>query len=112
MHCYTAQVRMLGSEIDRINKLLSIESLEEMTDEELSVVGAEKDSCFGVYCAAFEDGSEITFDLCSGQHNYYDDVVWHSNDGSCEVNFDCEFELGSLEVEVFGDQYKVIIERM
>lgn len=112
MHCYTAQVRMLGSEIDRINKLLSIESLEEMTDEELSVVGAEKDSCFGVYCAAFEDGSEITFDLCSGQHNYYDDVVWHSQDCTYDVCFDCEYELDNIEVVIEGNQYNVIIERV
>lgn len=66
MHCYTAQVRMLGSEIDRINKLLSIESLEEMTDEELIGFGSDSrdffsvpnTECFEIFTRELLDGGD------------------------------------------------------
>lgn len=62
-------------EFDRINRLLAIESLEEMTDGELIEQGANTDCCEGIFHIEFDNGASLNFDLCSGQHNYWDDVV-------------------------------------
>lgn len=104
---YEATIRLAASEFDRINRLLAIDSLEEMTATQLLEQGANTDSCEGVYLARFENGSTLNFDLCSGQHNYWDDVVWTSADGKHDVVLDCEYELGDIEVEIEGDLYCV-----
>lgn len=94
-------------EFDRINRLLAIESLEEMTDAELLAHGANTDVCEGIFYVEFDNGTSINFDLCSGQHNYWDDVVWTSADGNHDVVLDCEYELGDIEVEIDGELYIV-----
>lgn len=96
-------------EFDRINRLLAIESLEEMTDDELRRIGATTDGCEGIFCVEFDDGSSLNFDLCSGRHNYWDDVVWTSADGKRDVVLDCEYELDDIEFEVDGELYVVKI---
>ena len=100
-------IRLTSSEIDRINKLLAIKSLEEMTDEELIKYGANTDCCEGIFCVKFDNGASINFDLCSGKHNYWDDVVWTSADGKKDVVLDCEYEFDDIEVEIDSELYIV-----
>ena len=102
-------VHISASEFDRINRLLAIPSLEEMTDEELKQIGATTDGCEGIFRVEFDDGSSLNFDLCSGQHNYWDDVVWTSSSGNRDIVFDCEYELDDIELEVDGEWYFVEI---
>lgn len=97
------------SEFDRINRLLAIASLEDMTDEELIEQGANTGVYEGIFYIEFDNGAVITWDLCSGTHNYYDNVVWTSADGINEVVLDCEYELDDIEVEIESELYIVKI---
>lgn len=107
MNKHEAIVRISASEFNRINRLLAIESLEDMTDRELIEQGANTNHNEGVFLAKFDNGSSINFDLCSGWSNYWDDVVWTSPDGSYDIVLDCEYELGDIEVEIEGELYVV-----
>lgn len=105
---HTETVKMAKSEINRINRLLDIPSLSELTDDELRDMGAFTDAVEGVYAVRFDDGSTLTYDLCSGQENYYDNVVWTSKKGR-EIYLDCEFELCDIEFDVDDETYEVKI---
>ena len=96
-------------EFDRINRLLAIESLEEMTDSELIEQGANTDVCEGIFYVKFDNGASLNFDLCSGQHNYWDDVVWINADKTRDVILNCEYELDDIEVEIENELYIVKI---
>lgn len=102
-------VRIPVKEFDRINRLLAIESLEEMTDTELIEQGLNTDYCEGIFHVEFDNGASINFDLCSGQHNYWDDVVWTSADEKTDIVLDCEYELDDIEVEIESELYIVKI---
>ena len=102
-------IHMERSKIERINALLDIHCFDEMTDEEMSVLGARKDTYEGGFVVNFEDGSSMTWDLCSGGSNYYDNVIWTSADGEEEVVLDCSYELSDIEFEVEGENYFVKI---
>lgn len=104
---HEATILISTSEFDRINRLLAIPSLEEMTDEELKQIGATTDGCEGIFYVEFDDGSSLNFDLCAGQHNYWDDVVWTSADEKRDIVLDCEYELDDIEFEVDGEWYSV-----
>ena len=108
---YEETVKLPKEMFDRINRLLAIEDLEEMTDDELLAAGANTDQHEGIYSVRFDDGSTMNYDLCSGQTNYYDDVVWTSPDGSRDVVLECAFCLNLVdEVEIGGNVYLVRIE--
>lgn len=100
------------SEFNRINRLLAIESLEEMTDNELLEQGANTDYCERIFYVEFDNGASLNFDLCSGRHNYWDDVVWTSADGKVDVVLDCEYELDDIEVEIENELYIVKVIKM
>jgi hypothetical protein len=102
-------IRIPASEFDRINRLLAIKSLEEMTDDELIKQGANTDCCEGIFRVEFDNGASLNFDLCSGKHNYWDDVVWTSTDEKRDVVLDCEYELDDIEVEIESELYIVKI---
>ena len=106
---HEATIRIPASEVDRINRLLAIPSLEDLTDDELLAQGANTDEYEGIFHVEFDNGSFLNFDLCSGQHNYYDDVVWTSADGNRDVILDCEYELDDIEVEIDSELYVVKI---
>ena len=108
---HEATIHIPASEVERINRLLAIPSLEYMTDDELLAQGANTDEYEGIFHVEFDDGSSLNFDLCSGQHNYYDDVVWTSADGKQDVILDCEYELDDIEVEINSELYVVRIVR-
>lgn len=102
-------IRIPVKEFDRINRLLAIESLEEMTDTELIEQGLNTDYCEGIFHVEFDNGASINFDLCSGKHNYWDDVVWTSADKKTDIVLDCEYELDDIEVEIESELYIVKI---
>lgn len=107
---YTETVRIERETFKRVNRLLAIENMENMTDEELYKAGADTDTCFGVFSVTFKNGATLNYDLCSGTSNYFDDVVLTSADGTHDVILECEFELDNIEVEIDGDTYIVILE--
>jgi hypothetical protein len=109
MSTHIATVRISLIEFERINRLLNIDSLEDMSGDELIAQGANTNSCEGVFLVAFDDGSTLNFDLCSGSSNYFDDVVWSSSDGSVDITLDCAYELDDIEVDVEGETYIVKI---
>lgn len=91
---HSVTIHMPTKEFDRINRLLiDIYDLNEMTDKELDEYGADKNTRDEIFTAHFDDGSYLTFDLCSGEINYYDDVVWHSADEKTVCVYDPNFEL-------------------
>ena len=102
-------IRIPVKEFDRINRLLAIESLEEMTDTELIEQGLNTDYCEGIFHVEFDNGASINFDLCSGKHNYWDDVVWTSADEKTDIVLDCKYELDDIEVEIESELYIVKI---
>lgn len=106
---YEETITIPASEFNRINRLLAIESLEEMTDSELIEQGANTDYCEGIFHVEFDNGTSLNFDLCSDQHNYWDDVVWTSADGKTDIILDCEYELDDIEVEIESELYVVKI---
>lgn len=107
---YIETVRIKRETFNRINRLLAIENMENMTDEELYKAGADTDTFFGVFSITFKNGAILNYDLCSGTSNYYDNVVWTSADGTHEVILECEFVLDNIEVEIDGDTYIVKLE--
>lgn len=100
-----------ASEYDRINRLLEIECLEDMTDEELLEQGANTDVYEGILYVKFDNGSFLTWDLCSGQSNYYDNVVWTSADEKNDVTLECTFELDDIEFEIDSELYIIKVIR-
>ena len=104
---HEAIIHIPTSEVDRINRLLEISSLEDMTDSELIEHGANTHVCEGIFHVEFDNGASLNFDLCSGLHNYWDDVVWTSADGKRDVVLDCEYELDDIEVEIDSELYVV-----
>ena len=78
-----------------------------MTDAELLAQGANTDIREGLFYVEFDNGATMTIDLCSGQHNYWDDVVWTSPDGKRDVVLDCNYELDDIEVEIESELYIV-----
>lgn len=108
---HEARVTIKKEEFDRINRLLEIESLEDMTDEELYQQGAKTNHKEKVFFIKFDNGSTMSINLCSGLHNYYDDVVWTSADGKRNVVLDSGFELDDIEVEIESELYIVEIKK-
>lgn len=107
---HIATVHISSEEFDRVNRLLSIDSLEELTDSELMEQDANTDQNEGIFSVTFDDGSSLNYDLCSGSNNYWDDVVWTSADGRTDTTLDCAFELDDeIEFEFESETYVVKI---
>lgn len=109
MGTHIARVCIPTAEFERVNRLLSIQSLENMRDSELIAQRANTYHCEGIFHAVFDDGSLINFDLCSDNINYWDDVVWTSPDGRMDVMLECEYELGDIEFEFGSETYVVLV---
>lgn len=107
MSVYTATARIPAETFERVNRLLQIDSLEDMTDDELSKQGAGVHQCEGIYYVTFDDGSTINFDLCSGSENYWDDVTWTNSEDTQCVFVEPEFEIGDIEVDINDNTYIV-----
>ena len=93
MKTYATTVWMTRKVFEQINGLLKIRSLEELTEEEKKLNPMQND-CIGVFFAEFEDGASMTFDVCSGEENYYDNcILFVDKDDKVGVPIDCIFEL-------------------
>ena len=110
---HEADVHISKEEFDRVNRLLSIDSLEDMTDDELIENGANTNICEGVFYVEFDDGSSMNFDLCSGWSNYFDDVVWTDKENKYSITLECLYELSDIEVEIYSEMYivKIIVDK-
>ena len=104
---YKASVIITTDEFERINRLLSIQSMEKMTEDELRTAGADKNVCEGVLFIGFDDGSYVTFNLCSDANRYYDDVVWTSADGDTDVTLCRQYALDDFEFSVGDNNYVI-----
>lgn len=103
---HIAIVEISSAEANKINMLLDILSPEEMSDEELLRVGANTHQCEGIFKVCFDNGSTLNYDLCSGTHNYFDDVVWTS-----AITLECMFELDEFEFVIDGEEYSVKVDK-
>ena len=111
---YVAEVKISKAKFDRINRLLDeidfdddSEEMEELIDE----LGATEDAWECGWEFKFEDGAKIFIDIRSGNHNYYDDIMWQK-DGD-ESLIDCNYQLDEeMEIEIDDNTYicKFIIE--
>ncbi|MBR2302032.1 MAG: hypothetical protein IKA41_08810 [Bacteroidaceae bacterium] len=110
MMTYQETIKIPATEFNRINRLLAIECFENMSDEEMRKAGANTDQYEGLWLIEFDDGSKLTWDLCSGSSNYYDNAVWTSADGKRSITLECLFELCDIWFEVDGTLYRVIFE--
>lgn len=99
MNRHEITIHITSDEFSRVNRLLAIESLEDMTDDELLAQGASTHQNEGIYYAEFDDGSSINFDLCSGVHNYWDDVVWTNRDRNIEVEIESELYIVKIAID-------------
>ena len=106
---YTENVVLTSEEFERINRLLALPYFDEMTDEEMREAEAHPHSCEGIFEVTFMDGSEFTYDLCSGGENYFDDMIF-SNKYQEEYVLDCDFELDrQIVITDNGNKYIINI---
>jgi hypothetical protein len=103
---YEYTIDFTKEEFDHINKLLSIRSFDDLTEDEMARMGAKRDDFQGIFWIKFPDGAEMTYDLCSGSNNYFDDIVLTL--GNNEYVPECDFELGTdIEVVAWNCYYAV-----
>lgn len=107
MSTHITEVHLPHGEIVRINRLLDISSLEDLSDDELIAQGANTYCNQSIFRAEFDDGSSLRFDLCSDSTNYWDDVVWVNAKGNEQITLECEYELDDMEVDINGETYIV-----
>lgn len=111
---YVSEVEISRKDFERINKLMSVDfddvdesgdlmpEMEQMINE----LDARPDTMPYSFWFDFDNGAHITIDICAGSHNYFDDIVWTSKDGTRDCVFDCGFALDEVEeFEVDDDVY-------
>ena len=106
MATYKVTVNIQKPVYDRLLRILDIDDISKLSQEEVGELGVGPDQQSRVYVAKFDDGSFITYDICSGTHNYFDDVVYIAPDGRTET-LECTFSLDDLEIERNGNAYLV-----
>lgn len=106
---YTAKLRVYARTLKRINRLLDIDQLEDLTDEERIALDVETNYHARIGTAFFDNGKRMSFDLCSGSSNYWVDIALKNSDWSIVVDFEPAFELSEGEHEfVVGDDVYVV----
>lgn len=77
---------------------------DEYTQQELiDELGARCDDTYPLFTFKFENGDKITYDLCSGGANYYDNVCLEYNNGEDELWFDCDYSLEETMEYTYGE---------
>lgn len=89
-----------------VKRCLEVNSLEEMSDEELEAWGYKKNDNRLIFLVDFDNDSTIIWRLCSGTVNYYDDVILEEPDGK-SYTMDCTFDLDDVLIETPTDIYYV-----
>jgi hypothetical protein len=113
MKTYVSEMEISRKDFDRINKLMQVDfddidengDLTEEMQDLIDKLDARPDTMPYSFWFEFENGSHITIDICAGSHNYYDDVVWTSKDGTRDCVFDCCFALDEEEEFEIDDVY-------
>lgn len=97
---YFCKIQISKEEFDHINQLFEIDfddESEEMT-KRIRELNAVEDSFYKGFFFKFEDGTEISLDIHSGCHNYYDD--WFVKTQDEEDSVDCCYELAE-DTEIY-----------
>jgi hypothetical protein len=96
METYVATTKISRKLFNRINRLLNEIDFDDDSLRMNNLI-RELDAAEDSYLTGFEwnfpDGSRITIDIHSGQHNYYDDAIWHNADETVDTLFDCSYTL-------------------
>lgn len=110
---YKATVKMRRSLFEQVNRLLEIESLSDMTEEEMEEAGAKTNVNELLYTAVFPNGVSINVYLVSMSENYYLTPEYKLPDGKLSAPIDeAGFELKETEKFFFeNDRYIVSIEQ-
>lgn len=108
---YTSSLFLSSETLERVNRLLGIECLEDLSEDELHALGADQDEQEDIGSAVFDDGSCISFELCSGSCNYWLDTFWCNADRSSFVDMEPSFEMqaGVMEFTVNENTYIVLL---
>lgn len=106
---HTKIVEISKKEVDEINRLLSYEDLESMSDEKKKRLGCKQDYSKYIFGIEFDDGTTLDWWLCSGTNNYYDNVVFTKPFTNTCVNLDCVCKLDDIEIEAGTDVYRVLL---
>jgi len=96
-------------EVYRIRNLLEIKSFEGWDAEKLEKLGIEKDSSEWVLGASFDNGASLDYELCCGDNNYFDSVVFKYPDKT-ELTMDCTYDLDDIEIDAGTNIYRVLLE--
>ena len=102
------ELKIKAEELRRIQALLNIPDLSECPESQLERLGGKQDDCQYLFDVTFDDGSNLTWDLCSGKTNYYDNVVFTYND--IKEDLDCSYELDDIEIDCDTDIYIMRLE--
>lgn len=118
----TIRVKADKKIIDYCNELLQEicfdDDSKEMLDK-IEKLNARQDDYIGLFEIDINDKYSLTIDLCSGDSNYYDNIViWQKNGNYYnEIDYlDCDFEIGNdiiLEKEYFDfldNDYKIVFD--
>lgn len=96
MATYVATTKISRKQFNRINRLMDEIDFDDDSPKMQNLIRelqATEDSHYAGFEWVFENGSKITIDIYSGQHNYYDDTVWTSADEKHDCLFDCMYVL-------------------
>ena len=101
---YRSEVVISRQQFDRINRLLDevdfYDHSREMEDI-IQELQATEDAWECGFVFDFEDGSIIFIDIRSGSANYYDDIVWQTDNDECIL--DCGYTLDEENEFDVGD---------
>ena len=112
METYKAKVALSKADFIRINTLFEIDDISKYTNNcvQYKVYDIEEIHFEKLFSVSFDDGSYLTYDVCSGLYNYYDNVVWVGANGK-EAVLDCEYQLDThIEYSINDNIYIIDIE--
>ena len=92
-------------ELQRVRMLLDL-SFDGWEEDKLDKLGIVKDTSENIIGVAFNDGALLDWNLCCGQSNYYDDVLFQRPNGEWET-LDCTYEFDDIEIDAGTDIYIV-----
>ena len=101
---YISKQSIDKQDFDRINRLLNEINFDDKSKNMECIIdelNAMKDSWETGFQFKFENNAEILIDIRSGQHNYFDDVLWQQDDE--EELLDCSYTLDEKNEYFIGD---------
>lgn len=105
---YEETVKVDRALIARVNRLLNLDNLEDMTDEELRKAGAQDCDNIPIFDATFDNDARMTLHVVSGFSYYYDDLGLILLDGEYGPLLDSDYEVSeSITVNYDDDTYVV-----